>query len=48
MTLADFEGKAYGGHLMPGTIVYAAEFVINEFVGAELKRGKDQVTGLPL
>ncbi|MHC4252147.1 MAG: PPC domain-containing DNA-binding protein, partial [Planctomycetota bacterium] len=28
VTLSDREGKAYGGHLAPGTIVFACEFVI--------------------
>ena len=48
IVLADFDGKAFGGHLMPGTEVFAAEFFIQEFAGSELKRGKDEVTGLPL
>ncbi|MBU0502484.1 MAG: PPC domain-containing DNA-binding protein [bacterium] len=48
IVFADFEGKAFGGHLMPGTKIFAAEFQIQEYVGAELKRGKDQETGLPL
>ena len=48
IVLADWEGKAYGGHLMPGTNVFAAEFNILEYTGAELNRGKDAVTGLPL
>lgn len=48
ITLADWEGKAFGGHLMPGTEVFAAEFTVQEFTGAELIRGKDEKTGLPL
>jgi len=48
IVLADFEGKAYGGHLMPGTKVFAAEFHVQELVGKELKRGKEKKTGLPL
>jgi len=48
ITLADFEGKAFGGHLMPGTEIFAAEFFIQELAGAELVRGKDEKTGLPL
>ncbi len=48
ITLADFEGKAFGGHLMQGTEVFAAEFFIQELTGAELFRGKDEKTGLPL
>jgi predicted DNA-binding protein with PD1-like motif len=48
ITLADREGKAFGGHLMPGTEIFAAEFYIQEHIGGELIRGKDKVTGLPL
>ncbi len=48
ITLADMDGKAFGGHLMPGTEVFAAEFFIQELTGAELVRGKDEKTGLPL
>lgn len=48
ITLADFEGKAFGGHLMPGTEVFAAEFHVQELTGAELVRGRDEKTGLPL
>jgi uncharacterized protein len=48
ITLADMDGKAFGGHLMPGTKVFAAEFFIQELTGAELVRGKDEKTGLPL
>ncbi|MDD5593548.1 MAG: DNA-binding protein [Candidatus Margulisbacteria bacterium] len=48
ITLADFEGRAYGGHMMPGTLVFAAEFYIQELTGAELVREKEEKTGLPL
>ena len=48
IVLADFEGKAFGGHLVPGAKIFAAEFHIQEYIGAELHRGKDQETGLPL
>ena len=48
IVLADWEGKAFGGHLMPGTKIFAAEFQIQEYVGTELHRGKDEKTGLPL
>ena len=48
ITLADFEGKAFGGHLMPGTEIFAAEFQIQEYIGAELIRKTDETTGLPL
>jgi predicted DNA-binding protein with PD1-like motif len=48
ITLADWEGRAFGGHLMPGTIVFAAEFFIQELLGEELSRSPDEKTGLPL
>ena len=48
VTLADEKGRAYGGHLAPGTIIFAAEIVIQAFKEEPLKRGKDEETGLPL
>lgn len=48
IVLADERGRAFGGHLMPGTIVFAAEFVINELKGVSLSRIPDPATGLSL
>lgn len=48
VTLADRRGGAYGGHLVQGVIVFACEFVLDIFDGAEFKRGHDDQTGLPL
>ncbi|MBF0614053.1 MAG: DNA-binding protein [Magnetococcales bacterium] len=48
ITLADRSGQAWGGHVAPGTILFAAEVIIQELVGAELQRGWDETTGLPL
>lgn len=48
ITLGDGDGNAYGGHLAPGTVVFACEYVIQELVGDTLERGFDQKTGLPL
>lgn len=48
ITLADETGKAFGGHLAPGTIIFACEFFITVYAGVELKRAKDNVTGLYL
>jgi len=48
IALADYKGNAFGGHLMPGTTVFAAEFVIQEFTGALLERSQEPCTGLPL
>lgn len=48
ITLADAEGKAYGGHLMAGTIVFACEIFIQELVGEQKIRKTDKSTQLPL
>ena len=41
-------GKAFGGHLAPGTIVFACEFIIQEMEGAPYVRDYDEETGLQL
>ena len=46
ITLADADGKVFGGHLFPGTKVFACEVSIDEFEGEELVRGFDESTGL--
>ena len=48
VTLADHNGQCYGGHLMPGSFIFAAEYYIQEFTGGDLKREYDPVTGLNL
>lgn len=48
ITLTDFDGKAYGGHLMYGTEIFAAEFYIEELIGQDLIRENDLQTGLSL
>jgi uncharacterized protein len=48
ITLADGEGNAYGGHLAPGTIVFACEFVLEVFSGMTTERIYDDRTGLYL
>ena len=48
ITLADHEGRCYGGHLMPGSSIFAAEYSITELLGAELHRKHDPETGLNL
>jgi len=48
VTLADEAGQAFGGHLAEGTVVFAAEFRIEELVGVELRRVPDKTTGLAL
>jgi len=46
--LGDREGKVFGGHLMPGTKLWACELFIDEFEGEELVRAEDRNTGLYL
>jgi len=48
ITLADETGKAYGGHLASGTVVFACEFILEAFDGPPFERGYDEETGLPL
>ena len=48
ITLADHESACYGGHLMPGSSIFAAEYCIRELTGGELKRSFDPETGLNL
>ncbi|ADD01566.1 protein of unknown function DUF296 [Thermoanaerobacter italicus Ab9] len=48
ITLADKNGNAFGGHLMEGTIVFAAEFVISDYGENKLERIYDETTGLQL
>ncbi|MGR3175854.1 MAG: PPC domain-containing DNA-binding protein [Candidatus Scalindua sp.] len=48
VTFSDKNGHAYGGHLAPGTIVFACEIVIQVLDGPKFERGLDQETGLPL
>ncbi|MFI5251050.1 MAG: PPC domain-containing DNA-binding protein [Bacteroidota bacterium] len=44
--LGDREGKIFGGHLLPGTKLFACEVFIEEYEGEELVRTKDEKTGL--
>ena len=48
ITLAARDGKVIGGHLAPGCKIFAAECLIEELVGEELKRLPDRETGLSL
>jgi uncharacterized protein len=47
VTLSDHEGRAFGGHLAEGTLVFACEFMIQEYQSAtSLVRQMDDPTGL--
>jgi len=48
ITLADEKGNAYGGHLAPGTVVFACEFILHAYEGPTFERTYDDKTGLPL
>lgn len=48
ITFSDQSGRAYGGHLAPGTIVFACELMLEAFDGPDFVRGLDEMTGLPL
>ncbi|MFH0789962.1 MAG: PPC domain-containing DNA-binding protein [Pseudomonadota bacterium] len=42
------DGQTLAGHLMEGTILFAGELVLREFLGPDRIRRKDPVTGLNL
>jgi len=44
--LGDRQGKVFGGHVLPGTKIFACEVFIEEFEGEELTRVSDERTGL--
>ena len=48
INLADEKGRVFGGHLAPGTIVFACEFMFQVFEGSGFERELDQDTGLML
>lgn len=49
VTLADQDGRAFGGHLAEGTLVFACEFAIQEYQSTTpLVRRMDEPTGLLL
>ena len=47
VTLSDGDGRAFGGHLAEGTLVFACEFALQEYQSATpLVRRMDDPTGL--
>jgi len=48
IVLGDSEGRAYGGHLERGTIIFSAEMFLVKLEGLTLNREYDEVTGLNL
>jgi predicted DNA-binding protein with PD1-like motif len=48
VTFADEAGRAFGGHLAAGTVVFACEIMIEALDGPVLERVFDETTGLSL
>lgn len=48
IVLSDSKGRTFGGHLLPGTVVFAGEVFMLELPGIKLEREYDQETGLNL
>mgnify|MGYP000524700058 CR=1 FL=1 len=48
IVLSNKKGKAFAGHLMPGTTIFAGEVYIQELSGTVLVRKFDETTGLML
>lgn len=48
VNLADDKGRVFGGHLAPGTVVFACEIIMEAFDGPVFERIFDEETGLAL
>jgi len=48
INVSDDKGESFGGHLMPGAEIFAAEFFIQELTPGTLERKFDDETGLSL
>jgi len=48
ISFARANGETLAGHLMEGTVLFAGELVLREFLGPDRVREKDPVTGLNL
>jgi predicted DNA-binding protein with PD1-like motif len=48
ISFARANGETLAGHLMDGTVLFAGELVLREFLGPDRVREKDPVTGLNL
>jgi len=46
MVLANDQGQCFGGHVIPETVLFAAEYYIQELSGDSLMRTYDDQTGL--
>ncbi|HUN66389.1 MAG TPA: PPC domain-containing DNA-binding protein [Bacteroidota bacterium] len=48
IVLGDAAGRVFGGHLLPGTRLFACEVFVDEFDGPPLTRNQEPRTGLHL
>jgi predicted DNA-binding protein with PD1-like motif len=48
IVLSDAAGKVFGGHVLPGTKLFACEVFIDVLEGEQLRRARDERTGLHL
>lgn len=48
VTLANRQGRCFGGHLLEGNVAFACEFAVTDLKGAPLERSPDTSTGLEL
>lgn len=48
LVLSDEIGRAFGGHLLEGTELFACELMMNEYKNLKIKRKYDELTGLNL
>jgi predicted DNA-binding protein with PD1-like motif len=48
LILGDAAGRVFGGHLLPGTKLFACEVIIDEYDGPPLVRSHEPHTGLHL
>ena len=46
VVLSDRDGRTFGGHVLPGTKLWALEVFIDEFEGEPPVRSRDDATGL--
>ena len=45
LSLSDMQGRAFGGHMMPGCEIFVAEVILWEFEGARLERRPQEDCG---
>ncbi|HEY4674203.1 MAG TPA: PPC domain-containing DNA-binding protein [Nitrososphaerales archaeon] len=48
VVLSDEKGRAFGGHLLEGSELFACELMMNEYKDLRITRKYDQLTGLNL